>query len=384
MKEDMSSMYGNGVWELVEIPVGFKPIDCKWIYKTKKDAKGKIKRFKARLVAKGYIQKEGIDYRETFSMVSSKDSFRIIMALIAHFDLELHQMDVKIAFLNGDLLEEVYMMQVEGFEVEGNEHMDCRAGVDPINKGNKLSTKQCPKNNLEKEQMKGVPYSSVVGSLMYSQVCTRPHMAFATSILRRYLSNPGYDHWITTKKALRYLRKTRDHMLVYRRVENLEVVGFTDTDFAGCTDNRKSTTGYIFMLLGGAISWKSSKQSIPVASTMEVEVITYFEAGGHAKWLRNFATELKVIDSIYKALKIYCDNSSTVSFSKSTKNTNGAKFIELKYFKIRLWVDNGDTEYEHIGTEDMFVDPLTKGLKPIDFERHVRNMGLSFSLDILG
>ena len=90
MKDEMSSMASNGVWELIELLSGYKPIGCKWVFKTKKDSKGKIKRFKARLVAKGFTQREGIDYNETFSPVSSKDSFRIIMALVAHFNIELH------------------------------------------------------------------------------------------------------------------------------------------------------------------------------------------------------------------------------------------------------------------------------------------------------
>ena len=105
----------GGVWELVELPEGHKPIGCKWVYKTKRDPKGKIEKFKARLVAKGFTQREGVDYEATFSPVSSKDSFIVIMALVAHFDMELHQMDVKTAFLNEDLNEEVYMMQPEGF-----------------------------------------------------------------------------------------------------------------------------------------------------------------------------------------------------------------------------------------------------------------------------
>ena len=123
MQDEIASMDHNGVWELVELPTGCKPIGCKWVYKTKKDSQGRIEKFKARLVAKGFTQKEGIDYTETFSPVSSKDSFRIIIALISHFDLELHQMDVKTAFLNGDLCETVYMKQLEGFEENGKEHL---------------------------------------------------------------------------------------------------------------------------------------------------------------------------------------------------------------------------------------------------------------------
>ena len=126
LKEEMLSMANNDVWELVEMPENFKPIGCKWVFKTKKDVQGKIERFKARLVAKGYTQKEGVDYTGTFSPVSSKGSFRIIMALTAHFNLELHHMDVKTSFLNGYLYEEVYMQHPEGFVVDGKENMVCR------------------------------------------------------------------------------------------------------------------------------------------------------------------------------------------------------------------------------------------------------------------
>ena len=110
MEEELKSMSTNKVWDLVS---------CKWVYKTKYDSKGKIKRFKARLVAKKFTQREGINYIKTFSPISKKDSFRIVMALIVHFDLELHQIDDKIAFLNSDLHENVYMMQPEGFVMEG-------------------------------------------------------------------------------------------------------------------------------------------------------------------------------------------------------------------------------------------------------------------------
>ena len=94
MKDEMSSMRCNDVWDLVELPNGAKAIGCKWVFKTKKDSLGNIEIYKARLVAKGFTQKEGIDYTETFSPVSKKDSLRITLALVAHFDLELQQMDV--------------------------------------------------------------------------------------------------------------------------------------------------------------------------------------------------------------------------------------------------------------------------------------------------
>ncbi|WKA04874.1 hypothetical protein VitviT2T_022873 [Vitis vinifera] len=119
-------MKDNGVGDLIELPEGVKPIGCKWIFKTKRDSKGNIVRYKARLVAKGFTQKEGIDYKEAFSPVSLKDSFRIIMALVAHYDLKLHQMDVKTAFLNGNIDEVIYMVRPENFESNDSKQLVCK------------------------------------------------------------------------------------------------------------------------------------------------------------------------------------------------------------------------------------------------------------------
>ena len=115
MKSEMESMEINSVWTLVDPPEGVKPIGCKWIFKRKRGADGKVETYKARLVAKGYRQRYGIDYDETFSPVVMLKSIRIMLALAAHFDYEIWQMDVRMAFLNGELKEEVYMMQPEGF-----------------------------------------------------------------------------------------------------------------------------------------------------------------------------------------------------------------------------------------------------------------------------
>jgi len=118
MKDKLKSMKNNYVWDLVELPKGKKPINCKWIFKTKRDSQGNVKRYKAHLVTKGFTQTEGIDYKETFSSVFMKDSFRIVMTLVTHFDLELHQMDIKTAFLNGDIEKEIYMVQPDNFEAK--------------------------------------------------------------------------------------------------------------------------------------------------------------------------------------------------------------------------------------------------------------------------
>ncbi|GJV18761.1 retrovirus-related pol polyprotein from transposon TNT 1-94 [Tanacetum coccineum] len=160
------------------------------------------------------IMLEGTDYKETFSTVSRKDSLRIVMALIAHFDLELHQMDVKTAFLNRDLHEDVYYAN--------HSHT-------PVIKGDVFESHQCPKTKVKYEEMKRIPYASVVGSLTYAQVCTRPDIAYICGMLGRLQSNPGLLHWKATKKVLRYLQGTKEYKLTYTRSDTLEVIGYSDS-----------------------------------------------------------------------------------------------------------------------------------------------------------
>ncbi|XP_068642072.1 secreted RxLR effector protein 161-like [Aristolochia californica] len=123
--------------------------------------------------------------------------------------------------------------------------------VAPIVKGDRFNLNQCPKNDLEREQMKDIPYVVAVGSLMYVQVCRRPDIAFVDGMLGRYQSNPGLDHWRAVKKVMRYLQGTKDYMLMYSRTDNLEVIDYSDSDFADCIDSLKSTSGYIFLMASG-------------------------------------------------------------------------------------------------------------------------------------
>jgi hypothetical protein len=129
----------------------------------------------------------------------------------------------------------------------------------PIVKGDSFGQFQCPKNQYEIDQMKAVPYASAVGSLQYAQVCARPDLAFITGVLFRYQENPDIQHWKMVKKALRYAQGTKDLMLTYRRSDSLEIRGYSDADYAGDQDDRKSTSGYVFTLVGGAILWRSCK-----------------------------------------------------------------------------------------------------------------------------
>jgi hypothetical protein len=192
------------------------------------------------------------------------------------------------------------------------------------------------------------------------------------------------DHWRAAKKVLRYLQKTKDFMLTYRSSDLLEVVGYADADYAGCADDLKSTSGYVFMMAGGAISWKSVKLTLTASSTMQAEYVACYEATLHVVSLRNFISRLEIVDSISKPLTIYNDNSATVCFSKNNKRSFGSKYMHIKYLVVREKILELQTSIIHIAKEEITVDPLTKGLPPKIFKEHVTHIRLVESFDIFG
>ena len=178
-----------------------------------------------------------------------------------------------------------------------------------------------------------VPYASAVGSLQYAQVCTRPDLTFVTGLLGRYQSYLEIEHWKLEKKVLRYLQGTKGLMLTYRRSDFLHIEGYTDSDNA--RDDKKSMSGYIFTLTGGAISWKSSKQTVTTSSTMYAEFVAYYEATGQVNWLKKFIPGLKVVDDIHKPLKLYCDNNPAVCYAHNNKSSGAAKHIDIKCYVVK-------------------------------------------------
>jgi hypothetical protein len=132
MEEEMTSLDKNEAWDLVELPTGRKPIGSKWVFIKKLNAEGKVEKYKARLVAKGYSQVEGIDFGEIFSSVAKLTSIRLLLSVAAAFDFEIEQMDVKTTFLHGDLEEEIFMKQPEGYVVKGKKELVCKLKKVPV------------------------------------------------------------------------------------------------------------------------------------------------------------------------------------------------------------------------------------------------------------
>ncbi|XP_062014256.1 uncharacterized protein LOC133730736 [Rosa rugosa] len=185
-------------------------------------------------------------------------------------------MDLKTTFLNGELEEEIFMAQPEGFIEAGKENVIC-----------------------EKNLVDECVYVKVVGN------------NFIFLIL--FQSNPRNEHWIAGKKVSRYLQMTKNHMLVYKSVTKLELVGFPDSDFAGnYPTSMKSTCGYVYMLEGATVAWKTMKQSLIATSTMQAEVIAIYKGVCEGLWIKSFILETKVLgDLVNESLKVFCDNEAT-------------------------------------------------------------------------
>eukprot|EP00253_Pinus_taeda_P029196 PITA_29196 len=283
----MASLQKNEAWDLVELPAGRKPIGSKWVFKKKTNAKGKVEKYKAWLVAKGYSQVPGIDFRDIFSTVAKVTSIRLLLSIAAAFDFEVEQMDVKTTFLHGDLEEEIYMKQPEGYTVKGKKELDNKPVKVPIPVGVRLSAEQCPKTQEEEEDMSCVPYASVVSSLMYAMVCTRPNTAHAMGVLRRFMSKPGKEHWTVVKWVFR---------LGWR------------------SGSEKIYSGYVFNLFGGAVSWMSKKQSVVALSTTEAEYMAATHASKEAVWLQRLCSSMGLVQG---AIRIDCDSQSAILLAKN-------------------------------------------------------------------
>nr|GEV62029.1 hypothetical protein [Tanacetum cinerariifolium] len=250
MNVEIQSMKDNDVCILVELPPNARTI--------------------ARLVAKGFTQTYEVDYKETSSPVADIRAIRILIAIVAYYDYEIWQMDVKTAFLNGHLSEEVYMEQPEGdaayilgikiyrdrskrliglcqsayiekilkiYYMENSKHR-----TTPMQEKLKLSKSQGASTPAEKQRMQNIPYASAIGSIMYDVKCTRPDVAFAQNITSRFQQNPGEEHWTAVKNILKYLCNTKDMFLVYggNMERELRVCCYTDAGYLTDADDLKT------------------------------------------------------------------------------------------------------------------------------------------------
>ena len=219
-----------------------------------------------------------------------------------------------------------------------------------------------------------VSYSEIIGSLMYLSVCTRPDVSQSVGALARYMANPTEDHLAAAKHVLAYISGTRDFGLFYGGTDLLEIQGYADSDFAGDTDTRRSTTGYAFRLNGAVISWQSRLQPTVAQSTTEAEYMAAGAAVKEALWLRKLLPEFGMM---LGPVPIYGDNQAAIKLLRNPISCVRTKHIDVVHHFARERVARSEVTFTYISTEEMVADVLTKILPRGKFEQCRLGLGVT-------
>ena len=218
------------------------------------------------------------------------------------------------------------------------------------------------------------PYREIVGSLMYAMVCTRPDIADAVGSVAKYCEKYSNEHWIAAKRIAKYLKTTSKYALNYGGNNSSGLVGYADANWASDPDTRKSTTGYVFLLNGGAVSWNSKRQSTVATSSTEAEYMSLYSAVQEAIWLRRLLKDVNYDTN--GAIKIYQDNQGTIALAKNPTFHNRTKHIDIKYHFSREQVKSGNVELEYVSTNNMIADALTKPVSRNKIEEFAKCINL--------
>lgn len=489
IRSEHDSLIQNNTWDVVVLPADRKALTSRWVFKRKIGADGCVSRYKARLVARGCQQVHGIDFEETFAAVVKPSSYKVLFALSAALGWQCEQMDVKTAFLNGELESEVYVKAPPGIQIPRGKVLRLRRALyglkqsprtwydkfrktiekwgwqvslydpcvflrpdlglyvalwvddillfgvkhDPINafKAQLAQTfamtddgecsyylgmhvNQGPGfthihqqkyaeqklaayglENIAPVKTPGDPsvklsretestadpdfkakYQSMVGSLMYLATVSRPDLCFSTNLVARYNPNPNQSHMDATTRVYAYLNGTLDKGLWYSEAFGTDLVGYVDSDHAGCEDTRRSTTGWVFMLGGSPVSWCSQRQKTVALSTCDAEYIAASEACKEALWLKGFINDLRIPEYIISTVPLYIDNDPALKLAKNPEFHSKTKHIDIRYHFIREKVESKDIIPIRVDTDNNLADILTKPLARPKHQFFSDKMGL--------
>ena len=490
---ELESLAVNNAWELVPLPPGKKTIGCRWVFKVKRKEDGSVDRYKCRLVAKGYSQRPGIDFDETFSPVVMFTTIRAMIAYATHRGMLIHQMDVVTAFLNGQLDEEIYMDQPEGFKEPEKEGLVCRlqkslyglkqsprcwnrelreflisegftqnqadpclfyhmmnengslvviavyvddliiaadrdedieatkkmlthrfrmkdlgelsfilgigvkqdkaagtvalqqrqyvlnllrryrmADTSPVSTHADVNVKLMKDDGVSKPADQEL-YQSLVGSLLYAAVATRPDIAQAVSVVAKYTATPSEAHMTAARRILKYLKGTSSMSLVYRR-EGGDLHAYSDADWAGDQDDRRSTTGNVMLLAGAAISWLSKKQPSVALSTTGAEYIALSQCAQEIVWVRRLLHEIGKSSEF--PTKVFEDNQGAIKLAGNPGSSKRTRHIDIRFHFTREAIEEGVIELVYCNTTEMTADLLTKPIPRQQFEKLRQKLGM--------
>jgi hypothetical protein len=470
MKEELDALHKNNTWDQVDLPFEKSVVGCKWVYKIKTCSDGTVDRYKARLVARGFTQEYGVDYEETFAPIACLSSVRALLAVAASQHWSLCQMDVKNAFLNGDLSEEVYMQPPPGLSHPTNKVCRLRQALyglkqaprawfakfsatisrlgysissydsalfirrtdwgtillllyvdDMIITGDDIigiqELKQFLSQHFEMKDLgplsyflgleissssdgyyltqakyisdllsranltdskivdtptelntrltpdDGEPlrdftlYRHLVGSLVYLTV-TRPDISYAVHQVSQFMAAPRSTHFSAVLRILHYLKGTLFHGLYFSSQSSLQLHAYTDADWAGDPTDRRSTTGYCFLLGTSVISWRSKKQTVVARSSTEAEYRALADTTSELLWLRWLLQDMGV--SLSSATPVYCDNWSAIQIAHNDVFHERTKHIEIDCHFVRHHLLQGSLQLHSVTSRDQLADIFTK------------------------
>nr|GEX02805.1 hypothetical protein [Tanacetum cinerariifolium] len=406
MQEELLQFKRMDVWVLVPTPDNISPLTLKWIFKNKNDEENTVIQNKSGLVVRGYRQEEGLDFEESFALVARMEAIRIFLAYAAHKSFTVFQMDVKTAFLHGTLKEDVYVCQPEGFiDADHPSHVYklkkaiyglkqaprawydellmflllnhfFKGTIDPtlfirrfdddilvsnyvLEILKKYGMESCdpvgtPMEIKDKRDLdqNGTPvdatkYRSMIGALMYL-TSSRPDIVHATCLCARYQAKP-----------------TEKHLKEVKRIFH--------TDYAGCKDTFKSTSGGAQFLGEKLVNWSSKKQDCTALSTTKAEYVSLSACCTQVLWMR---TQLTEYGFQFKKITIYCDSKSAIAISYNLVQYSRTKHIAVRYHFIKEHVEKGMIELYFVKTDYQLADIFTKAL-PVDrFNYLVRRFGM--------
>nr|GEY39767.1 uncharacterized mitochondrial protein AtMg00810-like [Tanacetum cinerariifolium] len=362
MQEEIYEFERLDVWVLVPASNNILIIPLKWIFKIKLDEYGEVLKNKARLVAKGYRHEDGIDFEESFAPVARLEAIRLFIANAASQNMIIFKMDVKTAFLNGELNEVVYVSQPEGFvDPEHPTHVyrlnkslyglkQAPRACTPID----TPMAECPKLDEDKRGKLIDPtrYRGMVGSLMYLSA-SRPDIVFAVCMCARYQAKPTDRHLQAIKRIFRYLKGTIHMGLWYPKDTDFTLTAFADADYAGCQDTRRSSSGSAQFLEGRLVSWSSKKQKSTAISTTEEEYIALSGCCAQILWMRS---QLKDYGFDFHKILMYCDNQSAIALCCNSVQHSKSKHIDIRHHFIKE--ERFETILPLLGVRQMSPDTL--------------------------
>ena len=497
METEIKAMEDLDVWEAVPRPADTNIVSCKWIYKIKHNAHGEISRYRARLVARGFTQIHGTDYLDTYAPVTRLETIRLLFALAVEKDWEIRQIDVKTAYLYGDLDEAIYMEPPKGYDIPDGcvlllkkalyglkqagrqwykrlrevvskfdlhplandphtyvahktidgikrtlilpvyvddlipigdkvlcddfeqwlpDYFDVTPASDAIlilgiritrnrnadppflildqekfaktiasrisGPAKRATTPMSSQEKLTRSDGQAgrksiATYQSIIGSLMYLMLGTRPDLAYAVGKLSRFSSNPSEEHIHALVRTVNYLSSTADLCLKFVRRDYgnaIDPTGFTDSDWAADHSDSRSTAGYIFLLGTAAFSWYSKKQGHVSTSTADAEYTALFRGGEQAFWLRQLYHQIGL--PLQAPLKLYCDSESAIAIAKNEGAHSKSKAIRIETHAVRERINRREIEVEYVNTKGNIADIFTKSLPHESFTTHRDGLGL--------